>query len=124
MYVGAQAVCSSPALTGARHLLRGGSDARPFLLCVEDPNKTDSDLGKNSYNIRNVQRALEHAFFMLAVPENNAGVGDTMLGSILKWDQRWDRYTYPIPIPGTPSLRACPVSCLMQNALSKCQEDG
>ena len=66
------------------------NDARPFLLCVEDPNKTDSDLGKNSYNIRNVQRAFEHAFFMLAVPENNEGLGDTMLGSILKWDQRWD----------------------------------
>lgn len=59
---------------------------------MEDPNKTDSDLGKNSYNIRNVQRALEHAFFMLAVPTNNTGSGDTMLGSILKWDQRWDRW--------------------------------
>ena len=60
-------------------------------MCVEDPNKPDSDLGKNSFNIRNVQRALEHAFFMLAVRDNNAGLGDTMLGSILKWDQRWDR---------------------------------
>jgi len=49
--------------------------------------------GGGSYNIRNVQRALEHAFYMLAVRENNAGVGDTMLGSILKWDQRWDRYS-------------------------------
>jgi hypothetical protein len=29
---------------------------------------------------------------MLAVRENNVGLGDTMLGSILKWDQRWDRY--------------------------------
>jgi len=67
------------------------SEARPFLLCVEDPNKTDSDLGKNSYNIRNVQRALEHAFFSLAVRDNNIGSGETMLGSILKWDQRWDR---------------------------------
>jgi hypothetical protein len=66
--------------------------------------KADSDLGGGggvtrwgreggSYNIRNVQRALEHAFYMLAVRENNAGVGDTMLGSILKWDQRWDRYS-------------------------------
>lgn len=85
---------------------------------MEDPNKTDSDLGKNSYNIRNVQRALEHAFFMLAVPENNAGVGDTMLGSILKWDQRWDRCGKFAPL--SPLTRASPANA--RQALSEGSE--
>jgi non-canonical poly(A) RNA polymerase PAPD5/7 len=40
---------------------------RPFLLSVEDPNNEESDIGKNSYNIRNVQRAFEHAFYSLVV---------------------------------------------------------
>mgnify|MGYP003927749963 CR=1 FL=1 len=63
---------------------------RPFLLSVEDPKNPESDLGKNSFNVRNVQRAFEGAYFTLAVPRAGGGAGDTLLGSILQWDSRWD----------------------------------
>ena len=65
---------------------------KEHLLCVEDPNRPDSDLGRNSYNFRSAQRAFEHAYYALAVPPppHAADSDETLLGRILKWDQRWD----------------------------------
>ena len=64
---------------------------KEHLLCVEDPNRPDSDLGRNSYNVRSAQRAFEHAYYALAVPPPAAAADEeTLLGRILKWDQRWD----------------------------------
>ena len=83
---------------------------------MEDPNNTDQDLGKNSYNIRNVQRAFEHAFFMLAVRDNNVGLGDTMLGSILKWDQRWDRYAHSRSKSCTRAICGSRARCVRRQA--------
>jgi non-canonical poly(A) RNA polymerase PAPD5/7 len=65
---------------------------KEHLLCVEDPNRPDSDLGRNSFNVRSAQRAFEHAYYALAVPPPPGAAEDeeTLLGRILKWDQRWD----------------------------------
>ncbi len=78
---------------------RGWAPAgKAHLLCVEDPNSPESDLGRSSFNVRSVQRAFEHAYYTLAVPRPApagpaaaaAAAETTALGRILQWDQRWD----------------------------------
>jgi hypothetical protein len=80
---------------------RGWAPAgKAHLLCVEDPNSPESDLGRGSFNVRSVQRAFEHAYYTLAVPRPApaglaaaaaaAAAETTALGRVLQWDQRWD----------------------------------
>ena len=57
---------------------------RPWLLSIEDPRDTESDIGKNSFNIQKVRSAFQFAHTWLTSPE--AEVGEMFLMRIIRMD--------------------------------------
>ena len=57
---------------------------RPWLLSIEDPRDTESDIGKNSFNIQKVRSVFQFAHTWLTSPE--AEVGEMFLMRIIRMD--------------------------------------
>ncbi|KAK9085266.1 hypothetical protein Sjap_025677 [Stephania japonica] len=61
---------------------------RPYLLCIEDPQAPENDIGKNSFNYSQIRSAFGMAFSTLTNPKNilNLGPNKSILGTIIRPD--------------------------------------
>jgi non-canonical poly(A) RNA polymerase PAPD5/7 len=70
------------------------SHERPYLLSIEDPRDTTSDIGKNSFNIQKLRSAFQFALTHLKAPETE--FGELILMRIIRMDtlliKRLDQY--------------------------------
>lgn len=57
---------------------------RPYLLSIEDPLDTQSDIGKNSFNIQKVKAAFQFAHTILTAPSDE--FGELLLMRIIRMD--------------------------------------
>jgi len=74
---------------------------RPFLLAIEDPQDPSNDLGKNSYGIRQIKAAFEHAFTLLTAPPRGGDGGEEfLLGRIVRMDPKTAKNRPPPRAPG------------------------
>ena len=71
---------------------------RPFLLAIEDPQDPTNDLGRNSYGVRQIKSAFEHAFTLLTAPV--ASKKEFLLWKIVRMDPKVTRRRQPPKEPG------------------------
>lgn len=84
---------------------RGFNDSkRPFLLCVEDPQSPDNDIGKNSYAIQKVRSAFMMAHRLLTNLSANNEVG--ILSRIVRVDEKLVGRKVPAAL--TPMAQSVP----------------
>ncbi|KAG0621663.1 hypothetical protein M758_3G038500 [Ceratodon purpureus] len=84
---------------------RGFNDhKRPFLLCVEDPQSPDNDIGKNSYAIQKVRSAFMMAHRLLTNLTGDNEVG--LLSRIVRMDAKLVGRKVPVLPPKSQSVPA------------------
>ena len=71
---------------------------RPFLLAIEDPQDPTNDLGRNSYGVRQIKSAFEHAFTLMTAPV--ASKKEFLLRKIVRMDPKATRRRKPPEEPG------------------------
>ena len=71
---------------------------RPFLLAIEDPQDPTNDLGRNSYGVRQIKSAFEHAFTLMTAPV--ASKKEFLLRKIVRMDPKVTRRRQPPEEPG------------------------
>ena len=92
---------------------------RPFLLAIEDPQDPSNDLGKNSYGIRQIKAAFEHAFTLLTAPPRGGDGGEEfLLGRIVRMDPKTAKNRPPPRAPGAiAGVAAGFTSCVLTHPL-------
>ena len=61
------------------------NESRPGILCVENPDSPELDMGRNSYLMNKVKRSFEHAYQLLVVALNDPRQA-TYLGYVIRGD--------------------------------------
>ncbi|OVA14928.1 PAP/25A-associated [Macleaya cordata] len=64
------------------------NEDRPYLLCIEDPQAPENDIGRNSFNFSQIRSAFGMAFSMLTSAKSILGLGPnrSILGTIIRPD--------------------------------------
>eukprot|EP00850_Spirogloea_muscicola_P014783 SM000108S14227 [mRNA] locus=s108:310432:315393:+ [translate_table: standard] len=79
--------CATGGSFFSKHLRELADENRPYLLSVEDPQKTSNDIGKNSYNVGKVRTAFLNAHSLLTnLDADYAPKGVGLLGRIVRMD--------------------------------------
>ena len=56
------------------------------MLCVENPDEPELDMGKSSFQVAKIRRAFEHAYQLLSVAITNTENPHSYLGYVIRGD--------------------------------------